>query len=204
MRRVVFNFLLLVSLLNCGSLFAQSNAEGTVSNDHSRYCKSIEKACMSRYDTTVFMLRQRYVQRQITPQEYSSSMEKVVTNLNQAFQNLDTYANQLAMIHQENQGSDLEVVAKNFVDLNVMPMIDDGASTASNGTDDYDFIFKGLNFADACFYFGNYYQDLDMKDMSAYYFSMALDMYETLNGYEGSDFTDQIKQLKSIIAKINK
>ena len=200
----IINLLLLFFLLNGASLFGQTDG-GTQPNEaHVRFCAMLEKACLSRFDNAVTTLRQRLDQQQISRQDFGSSMEKVAISLNQAFQNIDAFADQLAELQQDSKGGDFDIVMNNFIVLNVMPLSDSESQTASDGSDDFDFLFKGLNFVDACTYFGDYYLDQDMKDMAVYYYSMALDMYEVLNGYEDSDFTDQIKKLQSKIKKIQK
>jgi len=200
----IINLLLLFFLLNGASLFGQTDGGTKPTDAHVRFCAMLEKACLSRYDTAVVKLRQRLDQQQISRQDFGSSMEKVAISLNQAFQNIDAFADQLAELQQDSKGGDFDIVMNNFIVLNVMPLSDSESQTASDGSDDFDFLFKGLNFVDACTYFGDYYLDQDMKDLAVYYYTMALDMYEVLNGYEDSDFTDQIKKLQSTIKKIQK
>ncbi len=84
------------------------------------------------------------------------------------------------------------------------PMSNNDVSVGSTSEYEFDFLFKGLGFIESCLYFGDYYLELKMNDAALDYYRLALQMYRTIDGYEGSDFTDQIKQIQSTISKLEK
>ncbi len=176
--------------------------EGTVQEARSRYYKYLEEAFLSRYDSTTSILNEQYAQQVITKENYNALIEKAADDLDLAFQNIDMYADQLARIDQDDL--DIDLMLNTLVNYPAMPMSISDASVAIVMTDDFDFLFKGMDFIEVCAFFGDFYLSLEMNEEALHYYSLALQMCETLDGYEGASFTDQIKQLQSIIAKINK
>lgn len=90
------------------------------------------------------------------------------------------------------------------LDRLIIPMENSDSLFVTDHAEDFDFLFKGLDFVEACVFFGDFYQNLGMMDLALNYYTQGLRMCETLNGYDGASFTDQIKQLQSIIDKIKK
>lgn len=178
--------------------------EGTVSEARNRYYQYLEEAYLTHYESTTSMLRNQYAQQMISEQEFNTRMEQAASSLNTSFQNIDMYADQLARINQDDPDMDIDAVLNTFVNFPAMSMTNADESVALSESADFDFLFKGLNFIEACVFFGDFYSDLEMKENAVNYYTLALQMCQTLDGYEGASFTDQIKQLRSIIDKINK
>ena len=93
---------------------------------------------------------------------------------------------------------------KDTLENMIKPEIQIDKDTITNNAEDFDFLFKGVSLIENSVYFGDFYNNMGMGEIAINYYSMALQMCETLNGYEGEDFSDQIKKLKAIIAKLNK
>lgn len=178
--------------------------EGTVSEARRRYYQYLEEAYLTRYDSIASFLHSRYAQQLMTEQEFNTRMEQAVSELNLSFQNLDMYADQLARMNQDDLDMDIDVMLNTFVDFPAMPKNYSENTVALSRSTDFDFLYKGLNFIEACVFFGDFYMELDMKEDALNYYTLALKMCETLDGYEGASFTNQIRQLRSIIAKIDK
>ena len=179
--------------------------KGSIDEARSRYYSYLEEAYLSRFDSTANLLQEQFAQQIISEQEYKTFMEKAIFDLDAAFQNINDYADQLARFNQDDSNVPIDVVLDAFMDLSAIPASNTGISVADIGySDDFDFLFKGMDFIEICNFFGNFYMELEMNDMAINYYNLALQMCETLDGYEGANFTDQIKQLRSIINKINK
>lgn len=179
--------------------------QGSIEEARSRYYHYLEESYLNRFDSTSDKLHELYAQQLISEQEFNELMEKALADLNLAFQSIDFYADQLARLNQDDMGDiDFDAMLATFVDLPCIPMKDSGVSVTLMEVDDFEFFFKGLNFIESSIFFGDFYLDLDMKEEAVGYYTLALQMCEILDGYEGTSFTDQIKTLKSVIAKINK
>lgn len=162
--------------------------EGMVSVARSRIYDYLEDIYLSRYDSVSSSIQEQYVLQRISDDEFNSGMEKAADDLKRSLQNVNMYADQLARLCPNG----------------VVTMTNQDVSVGSSSEYEMDFLFKGLGFIESCLYFGDYYLELNMNDLAIGYYSLALQMYETLNGFEGSDFTDQIKQLQSAISKIDR
>ena len=179
--------------------------KGTINEARSRYYSYLEEAYLSSYDSTTKHLREQFAQQLISEQEYNSLMGKAAHDLDVAFQHIDDYADMLARFNQDDSKMTVEEMLNIFVDFTSIPESNFDLSVAKTGySEEFDFFFKGIDFIDISSYFGDYYLDMGMGDEALRYYSLALQMCETLNGYEGANFTDQIKKLRSVINRINK
>lgn len=178
--------------------------EGTVAEARNKYYNYLEEAYLSRYDSTVSMLNEQFAQRLISEEQFKSGMNEADNKLRLSFQNIEMYADQLARLNQDDLDVNYEYVLNTFIEFPIMPMNDEQVSVASVAESEFDFLFKGLDFVEACVFFGDFYRELSMNEDAVGYYTLAIHMYETLNGYEGADFNHQIKQLQSIVKKLTK
>ncbi len=179
--------------------------KGSINEARTRYYNYLEEAYLSRFDSTTNLLQEQLAQQQISEQEYQAFMGKAVADLETAFQHIDDYADQLARFNQDDSNLPIDVVLNAFIDLSAIPASNPDVSVANvSYSDEFDFLFKGMDFIEICNFFGNFYLDLERKDIALSYYQLALQMCETLDGYQGTSFTSQIEQLHSTINKINK
>ena len=176
--------------------------EGTVAEARNKYYNYLEEAYLSQYDSTVSMLNEQYAQQLISEEQFNSGMAEAADKLRLSFQNIEMYADQLARLNHDDLDVNYEEILNTFVEFPIMSANDQQEGVAAADVFEFDFLFKGLSFVEACVFFGDYYKDLSVKEEAVGYYTLALRMYEVLNGYEGADFNDQIKQLQSIITKL--
>ena len=161
--------------------------EGTVAEARNSYYKYLERACLVHYDSVAKL-----------------DGEQAAKDLGLAYKNIYAFTEQLARINQDDMEFDVESVLNSFVSSAGMLLNQFENTKSTYNEADFDFFFKGLDFVENCIFFGDFYQSLEMYDYSLKYYDLALQMYEMLHGYDGADFSIQMRKLQHTMDKIKK